>query len=214
MRLEVVKKWGLAANLSNKDMKTISSALAPKVSARRTLADEALDAHRTIVELTQEQIRAFAGTRRNRRAVIFGGAGTGKTILALEKAAEFEALGGDVLLVCYNKLLASRLATDPRLSRTHIATFHGLCMEEMRRAKLDVPQKPDPQWWAHTAAENLIDALAETGRVFDAIIIDEGQDFAQSWISALDIAGKHGGDTPFYIFTPKTQLLSNCFYSL
>ncbi|MEL6360449.1 MAG: NERD domain-containing protein [Pseudomonadota bacterium] len=203
----VAHKWGLVANLSAKQIRVISQALAPKVSARRTLADEALDAQRNIIELTQEQIRAFAGLRRNRRAVIFGGAGTGKTILAAEKAAEFEAQGGDVLLVCYNSLLASRLRKDPRLSRTKVTTFHALCMEELRHAGRQPPNKPDLDWWEDHAAEQLVDALAETGRAFDAIVVDEGQDFAQSWINALEIAGEHGDDTPFYVFADENQTL-------
>lgn len=203
----VARKWGLVANLSAKNLRVISQALAPKISARRTLADEALDAQREIIGLTQEQIRAFAGLRRNRRAVIFGGAGTGKTILATEKAAEFEAQGGEVLLVCYNSLLATRLRKDPRLSRTKVTTFHALCMEELRRARRQPPKTPTSGWWEKEAAEQFVDALAETDRSFDAIVVDEGQDFAQSWISALEIAGAHGDDTPFYVFADENQML-------
>ena len=203
----VARKWGLVANLSAKQLGVVSRALAPKTSARRTLADEALDAQREIIELTQEQVRAFAGMRRNRRAVVFGGAGTGKTILALEKAAEFDAQGGSVLLVCYNKLLASRLQKDARLSQAKVTTFHALCVEEIRRAGRETPHNPATDWWEHEAAELFIDALVETGRSFDAIVVDEGQDFARSWISALEIAGTHGNETPFYVFADENQML-------
>ncbi|KCZ51231.1 NERD domain-containing protein [Hyphomonas pacifica] len=204
---EILRTWGLAANLSSKDIGLIISALAPKTSARRTLADEAFDAHRTLVDLTQEQIRAFAGMRRNRRAVVFGGAGTGKTILAMEKAAEFEEQNGNVLVLCYNKLLASRLKKDPRLRLATVATFHGLCIDEMRKAGIPFSANPDREWWERKAAECLVEALATNGNAFDAIVIDEGQDFAREWIDAIEVAGAHGADTPFYIFADENQTL-------
>ncbi len=204
---EVVETWGLRAQLNQSETNKIASLLSPKTSARRMLADEAFDAHRDLIELTLEQVRAFAGMRRNRRAVIFGGAGTGKTILAMEKAAEFEAQHENVLVVCYNKLLASHLKKDKRLKKTTVATFHGLCSEEMRRADMPFPADPKHEWWERRAAECLVEALATNGRTFDAIVIDEGQDFAKDWINALEVAGAHGADTPFYIFADENQTL-------
>ncbi|NJO76961.1 MAG: DEAD/DEAH box helicase family protein [Leptolyngbyaceae cyanobacterium RM1_406_9] len=44
--------------------------------------------------------------RYQKRAAIIGGAGTGKTLLAIEKAAQLAESGLRVLFVCYNTNLA------------------------------------------------------------------------------------------------------------
>ena len=203
----IVDFWKISATLSKSEIQSVINALAPRVSARRTLADEAFDAHSSLIELTQEQIRAFAAMRRNRRAVIFGGAGTGKTILALEKASEFADQGGRVLFLCYNRLLATRLALDSRVKNTTVKTFHSFCAEEMRNAKLPMPANPTQKWWEDTSSECLLEALSTTSRVFDAIVIDEGQDFSRDWIETVEMAGANGAETPFYIFADENQTL-------
>lgn len=204
---EVVAEWRLSASLTTKDINKVVRALEPRVSVRRTISDEAFDAESSLIKLTHEQVRAFAGMRRNRRAVVFGGPGTGKTILAVEKAIEFRDHGERVLLVCYNKLLQTKLARDERLDGVTVVTFHGLCASELRRADRTMPQKPSAEWWAREAPAQLIDAMSECGTGFDAIVVDEGQDFSQDWIDALHVAGSAGTDTPFYIFADENQTL-------
>ena len=65
------------------DLDPIVEALAPTVEVRHVLADDLAAVRARLLTLTEEQVGVLQGLRRNRRALIFGGAGTGKTVLAL-----------------------------------------------------------------------------------------------------------------------------------
>jgi len=63
---------------------------------------------------------------RERRAVILGVAGSGKTLIAAEKARRLAAQGFDVLFTCFNRPLAEFLAqTIGRTERVTVSTSIG-----------------------------------------------------------------------------------------
>lgn len=203
----VVNHWRQEAKLSSQDVAAITKALAPTVSVRRTLADAAYDSDAGLLQLTQDQIRAFAMTRKTPRAVVFGGAGTGKTVLACEKARQLRDDGDFVLLTCFNELLARRLSADASLAGVEVKTFHSLCMSLARSAGIPLPKAPDANWWATDAPLVLLDAAERTGTRFDAIVVDEGQDFSGNWIEALEAICKAGDQSHFYVFADEHQRL-------
>ncbi len=45
------------------------------------------------------------------RVVVYGGAGTGKTVLAVDAARRLASAGQRVLFLCFNRLLAAKLAS-------------------------------------------------------------------------------------------------------
>ncbi len=204
---DVVLHWRLSADLSFRQVQDIANALAPTVQVRRTLSDEAHDAKVRLVNLTEEQIRVLDMMRRNRRVVVFGGAGTGKTILACEKARQLHASGHRVLLTCYNKLLGQKLGDDPSLEGVAAHTFHALCMSTARQAGVEVPDAPQAEWWEKEVPYILVDAAERAGARFDAIIVDEGQDFSSLWLEALQTLCERGSDTPFLILADEDQKL-------
>jgi DNA replication protein DnaC len=51
----------------------------------------------------------MSGLKRNRRAIVYGGPGTGKTVLAVEQACRLSAEGFSVLLTCFNRPLAEAI---------------------------------------------------------------------------------------------------------
>ena len=82
----------------------IISALAPErifltqsITALSTALDAISDA---IEELTEQQIEIMKMLRSNKRLTVKGHAGSGKTILALERAKQFSDEGTSTLLVC------------------------------------------------------------------------------------------------------------------
>lgn len=203
----VLDHWQQKASLSATDTTRIVDALAPTVTVRRTLADAAHDADAGLLQLTQGQVRAFAMTRRTPRAVVFGGAGTGKTVLACEKARQLRDEGNNVLLTCFNELLARRLAADPSLHDIRTATFHSLCITAAKSSGVPIPRMPDSSWWTGDAPLVLLEAMERNGLTFDAIVVDEGQDFAGSWIEVLEALCSAGPDAPFYVFADEHQRL-------
>ncbi len=153
--------------------------------AARVAGDEA-----QIVTLSERQFQVLDMLSAQRRAVILGVAGSGKTLIAAEKARRLAAQGFDVLLTCFNRPLAEHLdATIGRLDRVTVSTFHRLSERLGQDAGLI---GPDP---AHDAAyfdglPDVLDrALKELPDVrFDAIVVDEGQDLDQMWwLPLLDL---------------------------
>jgi len=107
---------------------------------------------------------------------VSGGAGTGKTVLALEKARRLAAEGLEVPLTCFNRPLAGRLrrsaADVPRLT---IANFHQLCWDMAHAAGLPLPDpaagSAPPGFFETTLPDALLAALERLPRRFDAIVV-------------------------------------------
>ncbi len=112
-----------------RDVFARSFVVTPLVSSQ--LAEQ--EARRLV--LTKDQIRVLDFLRSHRRVAVSGGAGTGKTVLALEKARRLASEGFKTLLTCYNRQLADYLATicgaTPNLD---VMSFHQLCHRQVERA--------------------------------------------------------------------------------
>lgn len=208
LRVEMIAThWNLRCSLNTKELKRIINALAPTVAVRRSLADDAYDAEHALVRLTDEQRRAFSGLRRARRAAVFGGPGTGKTLLAAEKAAQLAEDGHKTALVCYNTLLAQALAGSDVLKDVRVSTYHSLCFSELKRAGLNAPSPVTDAWWEQTAPLSLIEACGVSGHRYDAIVVDEGQDFSSDWLQSLLSILSDEVSSPFYVFADADQRL-------
>ena len=87
------------------------------------------------IQLTNQQIRTLDMLSRQRRVAISGGAGTGKTVLAREKAQRLAAEGFKTLLTCYNRPLADFLrSTTGGHEGLIITSFHQFCHRWIQRA--------------------------------------------------------------------------------
>ncbi len=176
-------------------------------SYRVPLAQIVAEDEARIVELTEEQFEILAQLARHRRAAIAGCAGSGKTLLAVEKARRLAESGQRVLLTCFNKSLADYLRTTralpPNLDAMH---FHGLCQEFVEAAGMarDCPPGVPYYEWLPAA---MLEALQHVGRRYDAVIVDEGQDFHSDWFELLELVldDVRGGE--FYVFFDDNQRL-------
>jgi hypothetical protein len=168
--------------------------LHPKLHLVETLGARVRAESATIRQLSEEQVRVLRGCLSSSRLRVSGGAGTGKTVLAVEAARQLAARGRRVLFVCFNKALAANvrgaLATAGD-GAIEALTFHELC----RRAAVALGRPFEPPadaaearaFWENQAPAALLDALA-TGKAprFDAIVVDEAQDFHEDWSSVLE----------------------------
>jgi len=123
--------------------------------------------------------------KRNRFAAIIGGAGTGKTILAIEKAQQLSLSGFRVLIVCYNEPLSEHITKSIGSSKIHVHTFHALVIRQAKKAKISIPSLLSDTWFSDDAAIILLTSASENNTTYDAILIDEAQDFAPDWIEAF-----------------------------
>lgn len=135
----------------------------------------------SIIKLTEEQYRCIDGLRSNRRCLINGAAGTGKTILAIKNAKESVADGKKVGFFCYNLLLEKELRrhfADNNLVPEYVGSLTKFIEDMLTKAGLvDIKTVTD---YKHFYSEELpslaLDYLAEHPVKFDKIIIDEAQD--------------------------------------
>lgn len=198
--------WKLEANMSPEERDEAIAMLAPTISIAPKLAGESSEAEARILTLTAEQIEAFAGLRANRGGFVLGGAGTGKTVLAIARAQQLARDGFRTLLVCYNELLGSDLSARTERPPNLVAcTFHALCLREAHRSKLKVPNVKSSGWWEESAPNLLVEACATSDTMYDAIVIDEGQDFSPRWLDSLRCLLAGQTDAPFFVFADSLQ---------
>jgi hypothetical protein len=205
---DLVNRWKLHGTITDEFIEAITKRLAPTVTVRHTLADDVADVHARQLALTETQRLALAGLRRARRVIVYGGAGTGKTVLAVERARRLSADGFRVVLTCFNRPLGDALADE--FADNDLVTagsFHHLAHKWITEAGLEFPENPEPDWWDDPAGELLLEAFAIGEFRTDAVIIDEGQDFDDSWFMALEAALDNPSEGLFLVFADEHQAI-------
>lgn len=144
--------------------------------------------------LTMEQTQLLGVTRLLNRVEIRGGAGSGKTVLAIRQASDLASgrLTGErqrVAVVCYSYGLAHHLRRSLLTgSSAKRPAFVGTFEDLARKWGIEITGSRDdsdfwevqlPRMMAARAAE-----LAPHDR-FDSVIVDEAQDFADDWWTPL-----------------------------
>lgn len=205
--------------LSDYAIKALVDTLQPSLEIHRfALSTQLLKAEEQIATLTENQFAILDTLQLHPQAAISGCAGSGKTMLAMEKARRLANEGFQVLFTCFNKYLAlwvrDRFRQDPFTvnERIFVAHYHGLVRELCRRAGFALPPLPrttDPKalsaYFDEVLPQQLLEAISKFPIGFDAIIADEGQDFAEMWwITLIDLL-KDRERGVFYIFYDNNQ---------
>jgi hypothetical protein len=174
-------------------------ALTARPGSQQQLVSVLAENEDAVEHLTAQQTSILRSLRHAPRLLVRGGAGTGKSFLALEQARRRTRDGQRVALVCYSRGLASfvqrRVAALPSSDRpAYVGTFHHLGVDWGARPHEDADQA---YWDEQLPVEMLALAAHLTpSEKFDAVVVDEAQDFADSWWPAL-MAGlrdpEHGG---------------------
>ena len=169
-----------------------------------------LDAYdKRISDHTEEQKKILEFTSSHNRALIFGGAGTGKTYLAHEKAVEFAQQGLKTLLLYFNAPITQaserNLGDLPNLS---VKTFHAVCREAAAKISIEQGSASDDEWHKKILPAALEKALSEgKAPLFDAIIIDESQDLMATWLESLLFCLKDLEKGRVFVFADDNQNL-------
>jgi superfamily I DNA/RNA helicase len=125
-------------------------------------------------EYTEQQFMLLDHLQRFRRLLVCGCAGSGKTFLAVEKARRLKQEGFSVVLICWNENLAKWLQKRLHPMDIEVNHFNQFARSVIQRARnlgADIPPRYFP-----TMDDLLHSFLAGVER-YDAIIVDEGQDF-------------------------------------
>lgn len=152
---------------------------------------------REIRFLTQQQFHLLENISELPRVLVRGGAGTGKTVLAGRLAQNLAEVGERTLLVCYNRPLAERLALQTKdIAGLTVQSFHQLCLSVLTEAGRAAPVENGPrQVYFDETLPAAAEACASSSAVqkYDAVIVDEGQDFKDLWWLVVEALLKPNG---------------------
>lgn len=113
-----------AHRLDERQINRLVQYLRPRFDLVRSLGAVAGELERSMTALTEEQYRGLDQIGQNARILCRGGAGTGKTLLAVEVARRHRDEGQAVLLVCHSPVLAVYLSGLAREGITVLAFRH------------------------------------------------------------------------------------------
>ena len=176
---------------SVRDIQYICDLLRPEFDSIVSSGYRASVAEEQQIQLTKEQYNCLDQLDDNKRLLISGGAGTGKTMLALEAARRYAAAGERVALFCYNDALGKwmRRAFEEKTGKPlYAGTFHSymtsLIPEKMSESAID-----ETDWFASILPGKVIDRYDGSVRFFDRIIIDEAQDLISHpvYLDVMDV---------------------------
>ncbi|TKJ28325.1 NERD domain-containing protein [Blastococcus sp. CCUG 61487] len=193
---------------TTEDVEELVDCLAGTAIPQQHLLAELAEREAACDLLTRDQAKVLDLLGEYSRVEIRGGAGSGKTWLAVEKARRLAAEGQRVALMCYSRGLAEflkrRVEKLPKRQRpAYVGTFHYLGIDWGVPAGSD----DDSRYWEEFLPAEMVKlagALPEEQR-FDAIVIDEGQDFAQSWWDAVVAALRDPERGCIYVFSDEGQ---------
>lgn len=208
--------WGLAHDHptpNHDDVELVAEILTGRSHTAYDVNAEAVERSARADRLTHEQDVILKVTRLLRRVEVRGGAGSGKTVLALQQAKELsrgsaERKAQRVALLCYSiglaEFLKRQVSTWPRRSQpAFVGTF-----EEFGR-QWDAPQgsREDSDFWEVTLPAVMGELAADLpeGRRYDAVVVDEAQDFAESWWHPVLKSLRDEVEGGLYVYSDENQ---------
>jgi hypothetical protein len=209
--LHALQSRGQGVRLPAQDAKQVTRALQSTFRLVEALSSRLARDEERLIQLTEQQAEALEGLYCNRRVLVEGVAGSGKTILGLRRALAFAEEGTRTLFLCFNRRLAEHLGQVAQHENLTIRHFHGLCRDVCVTAPggFQVPEEREAQarFWKEEAPVQMFLALDDLPEPrFDAIVVDEAQDFQASWWDPVEALLREP-DGPLYIFFDRLQNL-------
>jgi hypothetical protein len=211
--------WGECPTLSAGTVEATVARLRPSfimtVVAAASAAEAAAGIERETrrqTEMVESQVRAYKALLSSDRVVVLGGAGTGKTVIAAKLARQLSSTGSRTLLLCHRAGVHAFLS-NLLGQRSPQRVFDGdsdqaLHVSAWSRLVNGVAARLGGSSMG-AASSNLADWLLEyresLAEPFDALVIDEGQEFTHDQIEALSWLLKDPDRSPLYIFADPFQ---------
>ncbi|MEZ4680566.1 MAG: AAA family ATPase [Caldilineaceae bacterium] len=150
------------------------------------------------LQLTEEQRRHISPAP-GRHQRLHGVAGSGKTLVIAQRAAQLAAEGKRVLVITFNvtlwqytRQLMKQSAVDFAWENVEFHHFHGFCKNflteqgvEWPRTNNRIPKQTLDEIVPELVIETLTNMPITNQRRYDSILIDEGQDFTRTYYDTL-----------------------------
>lgn len=145
------------------------------------------------IRLDKEQLQRLDEIEENDRMLIRGAAGTGKTLLAIEAALRQAEQGKKVLLLCFTNALGewlSKTIAHPQVTAVAIRAFAARLLGDS--ASVTSGTRPS-DYWNTVSLRAAVDGLPPKKCRWDAVVVDEGQDFSdEDWDLVEECVRKTG----------------------
>ncbi len=175
--------------LSRSERAAITAYLAPSFDLVPTLRARVSRTEAELVQLTRNQSRVLRGLRTKERAIIRGGAGTGKTLLAVDEALRLAAEGRRVLFCCRSEYLSQYIARHLEEDLVDVLFYEALLRELVDAADRwnNLPDADESDLLSVFLPEQAAEAAIDLERAgsYGALVIDEAQDLLLE--GALDV---------------------------
>jgi len=185
------------------DFLKLQGILLRSVGFFKPLHKEFEENEKTFKKLTENQGKIFKYIDINPNICVQGPAGSGKTFIAFNKAIEFAENGLKVLYICFNKTLATELRylykklNFPREFEIEFTNFHFWALRIAEQNPTYKKEKGSDDFFNTYIPNKAKEVISEP--TYDAIIIDEGQDFRENWTELLNKTLKKDGRFLFFM---------------
>ena len=169
------------------------------------------------IVLTNQQKNILRQLKKRKEAVIEGGAGTGKTVLALDLAQNSARQGLRTILLCYNQKLGNSLKVKSEgVTNLHSMSFHEFCSWRVRQVKSSTGRDlieesklsyPNEDKYDVLMPDALINSYEISPIQYDVIIIDEGQDFKSEFWLAIEMLKDMRDEARLFVFQDGNQAI-------
>ncbi len=160
-----------------------------------------------IEKLTSEQFKVLNFINKMKKVRISGCAGSGKTLVAAEKAVRLSKSGSSVIILCHNPNLAGKIKNLVLGSNVFVISFGQLIQnlneyESIHQFRWNKYYEP-----LQEELDNALKIIESKNMQFDAVIVDEAQDFREDWWYVVDALLSKGKEQILYIFHDDNQAL-------
>ena len=167
-------------------------------------------ANTTIEKLTQEQTKVLKLFWLNNRAAISGCAGSGKTIIAAETIRRLSQKNRftKTLFLCHNPFLARYVETLLTGTGAKVVDFTSWVYDI-----INVEKSSKDKWTKYheptsdQIEQAFLSLITDKSEKYDAIIVDEGQDFREQWWDLVEEALVDKQNGKFWIFHDDNQAI-------
>ncbi len=191
--------WAFAA-LNETQISTLRAIIHPEIVIAKAPVgrQDSRDALKTL-DLRQERLERKIGEGHR---VLYGVAGSGKTVILLARARLLAAdASKEVLILCYNRPLAEHIRGI--LAGQSNIVCHNFHMWGSRHG-VSFDKQEDEDHYGQRLLDRLQRGDGDAYR-FDAVLIDEAQDFARTWFQCVKLALKEPDDGDLLIVGDGSQ---------
>ena len=172
--------------LSNIQISNIRGIVFPEIQLQNLVHDELSQIIKTL-DIEQE---SFAKRVPIGHYLVSGVPGSGKTVVLIARAIHLlkEYPDWKIAIITYNKSLTKKIKNrlkelnsnlyfnDIDLLKIEVTTFHSFAL---KASKIYVPQDASQSFWEEELAQKALEVIKPS---YDAILVDEYQDFRNSWL--------------------------------